>query len=156
MAEENVNTFTPIETQEAFEEALKERIDRAKNSVRNEFKDYETYKEKASAYDAKVQEYEGKISNLTASASEKDKKISDLKEKVAKYESDSVKTRLAAEYGLTPETVEFMTGKDETEWRAKAEKLAALTKKPYPHKSTKETVTPDSLARSLQKSMKGD
>lgn len=155
MAEE-VKEFTPIETQEAFDSAIKERIDRAKNSVREEFKDYEDFKTKASAYDDKVQEYEDKISKLNASAGEKDKKISDLQAKVAAYESDSVKTRLAAEYGLDPETIEFMTGKDEKEWRQKAEKLAAMTKRPYPHKSTKETVMPNSLARSLQKSMKGD
>lgn len=148
--------FTPIETQEAFEEVLKERIERAKNSVREEFKDYETYKTKASAYDAKVQEYEDKISTLTASASEKEKKISDLNAKVAKYESDSVKTRLAAEYGLAPEMTEFMTGLDEKEWRQKAEKLSALTKKPYQHKSTKQTVTQASLAKSLQSMLKGD
>lgn len=155
MADEN-KEFTPIETQEAFDAAIKDRIDRAKNAVREEFKDYEDFKTKASDYDATVQEYEKKLSDLNASANDKDKTISDLKEKVAKYESDSVKTRLAAEYGLTPETIEFMTGKDEKEWRQKAEKLAALTKKPYPHKSTKETVGVESLARSLQKSMKGD
>ena len=154
MAEEN--TFTPIETQEAFDAAIKERIERAKASVRDEFKDYEDFKTKASAYDEKVKEYEAKITALTGSASEKDSRISELQAKVATYESDSVKTRLAAEYGLDPETIEFMTGKDEKEWRQKAEKISALTKKPYPHRSTKENASAPSLAKSLQSMLKGD
>lgn len=149
--------FTPIETQEAFDAAIKDRIDRAKNSVREEFKDYEDFKTKASAYDSKVQEYEDRIKGLNESAGKKDEAIQELKAKVAKYESDSVKTRLANEYGLLPETIEFMHGSSEKEWRESAEKLAALTKKPYPRKDMKEPVSPVSLAKSLQKSlMKGE
>lgn len=153
----DTESFAPIETQEAFDAAIKDRIDRAKNSVREEFKDYEDFKSKASAYDSKVQEYEDRIKGLNESAGKKDEAIKDLRAKVAKYESDSVKTRLASEYGLVPETIEFMHGSSEKEWRESAEKLAALTRKPYPHKDTKETAAPASLAKSLQKSlMKGE
>lgn len=156
MAQET-KEFTPIETQEAFDTAIKDRIDRAKNSVRDEFKDYEDLKKKASDYDIKISEFEKKLTDLNRSTIEKDQTISDLQEKVARYEADSVKTRLAAEYGLAQETIEFMTGKDEKEWRAKAEKLSSFTRVPYPHKSTIENVTEESLAKSLQKSLlKGD
>lgn len=147
------DTFTPIETQEAFDEAIKDRIDRAKNSVREEFKDYEDYKTKASEFDTKVQEYEDKINTLNSSAQAKDKEISELKGKVAKYESDSVKTRVAKECGLAPEMIEFLHGDNEKEWRTSAEKLANLTRRPYPRKDTREIVEPESLAKSLQKTL---
>ena len=152
MAEET-KSFTPIETQEAFDTAIKDRIDRAKNSVREEYKDYEDFKSKASAYDSKVQEYEDKLTDLNKSVSEKSEAIKELKAKVAKYESDSVKTRLANEYGLLPETIEFMHGSGEKEWRESAEKLAALTKRQYPRKDTRESAAEPSLAALLQKSL---
>lgn len=145
MAEE----FTPIETQEAFDAAIKDRIDRAKNSVREEYRDYETFKAKAEEYDTKAAEFQ-------ASITAKDSEIKELKGKVARYETDSVKTALAAEYHLEPGLKEFLIGKDEKEWRESAEKLAAMTKPKYPVKDYTEPAGPDSLAKQLQRQLRGD
>lgn len=58
MAENTNNEFTPIETQEAFDEAIKDRLERARNSVRKEYENYETYKTKADEFDTKVSYYD--------------------------------------------------------------------------------------------------
>lgn len=138
MAEENKvpesgteTGFKPIETQEAFDEMIKGRIERAQNSIRKEFEGFEAYKAKAESYDAKMEE-------LNAALSAKETSIKELSEKVAAYESVSVKRDLAAEYHLAPGLVEFIKGADEKEWRESAEKLAKMTRIPDFKKDTSE------------------
>lgn len=132
--------FTPIETQEAFDEAIKERIDRAKNSVREEFKDYEAFKTKAENYDTKESEYK-------TSLSEKDKRIADLEAQVNQFKNSQTKAALTAEYHLDPSLAEFLTGETETDWRAAAEKLVAVTQRPDPEKTYTETTETPTLAK---------
>ena len=155
MAEEN-NSFTPIETQEEFNAAIKDRIDRVKNSVRDEFKDYEDFKAKAADYDKKTAEYETKISGFQKSISDKDTEIKSLKEKVAKYETDSVKTALVNEYHLDPDLKDFLIGDTEKDWRASAEKLASMTRRKYPEKNYSNSAGPCSLEKQLLRQLKGD
>lgn len=146
--------FKPIETQEAFDNAIKERIERAKESVRKEYEGFDAYKTKAEEFDSKVNGYESKIQKLNEALSGKDASISDLQKKVAKYEADSAKTRIAAEYGLPEDMFEFLTGKDEKEWRKQAEKLAARVKRPYPSRDHTEPTGNNSLAVQLQRQLK--
>lgn len=129
-----MSEFKPIETQEAFDEAIKERIERAKNSVRSEFSDYESLKVKAAEYDAK----KGEFAKLAA---EKDASIADLQKKLAAHETDSEKRKLAEKYSLPAGATKFLTGKDAAEWEASAKELAELAKphtQGYPNRNSAE------------------
>lgn len=84
---------------------------------RGKFADYDTIKEKASKVDSITQEYEGK---LTAAGTEKSELAQQLGE--AKLETDKVK--IVHEFKLSDELAEFVTGKDASEMRQRAEKLA--------------------------------
>lgn len=143
--------FEAITTQEALDAILKERLERAKSAVRKKYEGFEDYKKKAEEFDSKMSEYQTKIEGLEASNA-------DLKNKLTKYESDSVKTRLVDEYSLPKGMEEFLTGENEKAWRKQAEKLAAVTKRSYPKKSHSDPEADGKNAdlRRLFKEIRGD
>ena len=121
MAEE----FTPIETQEQFDAAIKDRMDRIT-------KKYEGYTSPADLNKIKA-EYDRQITDLTNDAAEKakkyadyDKQIADRDAKIKSYETASVKTRIAHETGLPYELASRLSGETEDDIRKDAESLKSV------------------------------
>lgn len=118
-------SFTPIETQEAFDEAIKERLKRAEESVRKEYEGFLSQKEVEEKYSGYIHEdeikkkYEGYLS-----PEEVAKKDAQIKA----YETDSVKTRVALAAGLPYDMVHRVQGDDEASMKEDAEKLAGYLK----------------------------
>lgn len=124
-----MSDFTKIETQEALDAIIKERLNRAEEKWQKQYEGY------TSADDvAKLKaEYEKQLSSLNASYAEKDKAYADfdkikaeLEAKVATYETNSVKMRVAHETGLPYEMVERLKGSNEEEIKKDAESLVKL------------------------------
>lgn len=108
--------FTPIETQEAFDAAIKERLERQKKSVTAEVtKQYEGY---VSPEDAKKQA--DQIAQLT-------KQVSDLTAKNTAFEQSALKAKIAHEKGLPFELADRLTGTTEDELRKDADMLSQFT-----------------------------
>lgn len=97
--------FTPITTQEEFDAALAKRIERE----RAKFADYDQLKEAASTHQGIVDDLSNQITTLKAQN--------------AKYESDSVKTRIAHEMGLPYEFASRLKGDTEEDIRKDAETM---------------------------------
>lgn len=118
--------FEPIETQEAFDAAIKSRIERNTKSVTDEVtKKYEEY---ISPEDASKQtaELNKQIKDLTAKLGERDSSIADLTAKNKAYETASVKTRIAREYNIPYELADRLSGETEDDIKKDAEKLSAF------------------------------
>ena len=118
--------FEPIETQEAFDAAIKSRIDRNTKSVTDEVtKKYEGY---ISPEDVSKQtaELNKQIKDLTAKLGERDSSIADLTAKNKAYETASVKTRVAREYNIPYELADRLSGDTEDDIKKDAEKLSAF------------------------------
>ena len=118
--------FEPIETQEAFDAAIKSRIERNTKSVTDEVtKKYEGY---ISPEDASKQtaELNKQIKDLTAKLGERDSSIADLTAKNKAYETASVKTRIAREYNIPYELADRLSGDTEDDIKKDAEKLSAF------------------------------
>lgn len=113
--------FTPItiNTQEEYDNLVKERIDRAKKSEAAKFEGYDDYKAKAEKYDTDIKAKEDEITS-------KDNIIADLNAKVAQYESDSVKAKVLNEFGLSQDLKERIFGEDEDALRADAQRLQQI------------------------------
>ena len=113
--------FTPItiNTQEEYDNLVKERIDRAKKSEREKFAGYDDYKAKAEKYDTDIKAKEDEI---TA----KENTIAELNAKVAKYESDSVKAKVLKEFGLSQDLSKWITGDNEEAMRVNAQELQQI------------------------------
>lgn len=115
--------FEPIETQEQLDKVIGERLKQNREKVENELK------EKYGDYDALKStnaEHEKTISELKDSLKEKEGKITELNGKVHKYETDSVKTRVAQEAGLPAGMAARLTGETEEELKKDAESLSKL------------------------------
>ncbi len=124
-----MSDFKPIETQEALDEILKERLNRQEEKLK---KQYEGYISSDGVAELKAK-YEKKISDLDASYAKKaetyanyDKEKAELESKIATYESNSVKMRVAHETGLPFEMVDRLKGTNEEEIKKDAESLVGL------------------------------
>jgi hypothetical protein len=114
--------FTPIETQEAFDAAIKDRIERAKKSAAADAaKQYEGWIKPEDA-----QKSADQIAALT-------KQVAELTAKNQAAELSALRTRIAHETGLPFELADRLHGEDEKALRADAEALGKLTAaKPAP------------------------
>lgn len=124
-----MSDFTKIETQDQLDAIIKERLDRAEEKYR---KQYENYTSKEDVDKLKAS-YEKQLSDLNASYVEKDKAYADfdktkaeLEAKIATYETNSVKMRVAHETGLPYEMIDRLKGSNEEEIKKDAESLVKL------------------------------
>lgn len=103
--------FEPITTQEAFDAAVQTLLEQNTQSVTNEItKKYEGWAEPE------------KITELNNT-------VSELKAKNQAYENSALKLKIAHETGIPYELAEKLSGSNEKEIRADAEKLAEFTVK---------------------------
>lgn len=115
--------FKPIETEEAFEEAVKERLKTERDTIKKSYEGYlspadvaEKYKEYLSPEDvaAKYEKY------LSPEDTAK------LNAKIKGYETDTLKAKVAHEMGLSYDAVRFLSGEDEAGIKQSAESLKGL------------------------------
>ena len=98
--------FTPITTQEAFDEAIAGRLERE----RKKYADYDELKKKVSEHESVVNGYESKINELNA--------------QLKNHATAAVKMRLGYEKGLPMELINRINGETEEEIAADVEALA--------------------------------
>lgn len=115
--------FKTIETQEELNAIIGERLKRSETKHAEETadlrKEIETLKADKDALSKKMQEESTKYA-------EYDKNLTELQGKVKKYETDSVKTRIAKEVGIPAELFDRLRGETEEELKKDAESLKAL------------------------------
>lgn len=120
--------FEPITTQEAFDSAIKARLERNTKTVTDEIsKKYEGY---VSPDELKKQlkERDDKITTLSGDIAAKDAKLADLTAKSKKMEISGLKTKIAHEKGIPFELAERLSGETAEEITADADALAKFAK----------------------------
>ena len=120
--------FKPIETQEQFDAMIKGRLEQAERSFKEKYGNSDELR-------SQLETSAGQLAELTKQLEEANKKIESskteidgLNAKVLKYETDSVKTRVAHEEGLPFEMAGRLTGDNEEAIRADAKSLAKMIK----------------------------
>lgn len=117
--------FKPItiNTQEEMDNLFKERLSREKAKYEGFMspKDVEGLK---AGYDKQIADLNKAMTAEKTKYADYDAQIRERDEKIAKYESDSAKTRIAIAAGLDPKYASRLVGKDEKEWEADAKALA--------------------------------
>jgi len=104
-------SFEPITTQEEFDSAISERLKREREKVKSEFADYNDLKTKVADYEKQFADFNKQLEAL----GEKDKEIEAQKATIQKFETDSIKTRLAHEAGLPYGSTKYISGNTEDE-----------------------------------------
>lgn len=141
-------SFEPINTQEEFEKRLTERLEQKGRSVARQFENYTSPEDLEKIKD----DYQKQIDGLNQKYSDFDKKEKEYQSKIAKYESDSVKTRIAREMGIPDELVDRLKGSNEDELREDAKLLSAFSKQVAPLASTEQN--PDGQDEVYKKMLK--
>lgn len=137
--------FKTINTQEEFDNAIKDRLNRAENKIRDEYKTWispEDQKKAADAYKAEVETLKQAHAKELEKYAGYDQKISDYESKIHGFEVSALKMRIAQEKKLPPESVEFLQGEDEQSITESAERLAGLTAHNFGY--TRNTEKPES------------
>lgn len=155
-------SFTAIETQEQLDQIIGERLKREREKLEKEYAAYISPEN----LDAKLKEYKDKEDMLNKSIQEMQDKLStyatDIDEKEArlkKYETSSVKMRIAKEVGLPFDAADFLSGDDEQTIKDNAEVLKALIEKPQmslPLAETENPPTGDEALRNTLRNLKGE
>ena len=123
MAEEKM--FTQEEVNKLVGQARLE----GKDAGRKEYEGWispEDLAKRQEEFSAKVEELNGQITTLTDEQTSLKTQLTEKDDTIAKYEIDSVKTRVAREYGLSYEAIGFLQGEDEAAIKASAESLKSL------------------------------
>ena len=114
--------FTVIETQEQLDAIVGERVSRAKDSARKEFEGWISPEDMAK----QTEDLNSMIKALTDEKTALETQLTEKNGQIAKYETDSVKTKIAREFGLSYEAIGFLQGEDEDTIRKSAESLKSL------------------------------
>lgn len=152
-----MSDFKVIETQEQLDAVLGERLKRERETIKKEYEGFLSPEDAAKKYagylspDDEKAKYKGYIS--PEEVAKKDAQIKG-------YETDSVKTRIAHEMGLSYDAVGFLRGEDEEAIRKSAESLKSLvgSTNTAPLASTESSVVgaEDAALKNTLKGLKGE
>ena len=121
--------FTPINTQEEFDEAIKARLAREKETVSKQYESqikelntkYEALSSEKTAFETTVNENAETIKGL-------EEKLKEAEGKVKTFELDQLKQKAALDAGVPIEFKNRLTGETEEEIKEDAKSLAELFK----------------------------
>ncbi len=148
-----MSEFKVIETQEQFDAALSDRLKRERETVKKEYAEYLSPEDEAKKYAGYLSPNEVKDKYKDHLSPEE---AAILNAKIKGYETDSAKTRIAHEVGLSYEAIGFLRGEDEESIRKSAESLKGLigATNVAPLASTESTIA-NSQEVALRNTLKG-
>lgn len=121
--------FKVIETQEDFDKAIKDRLDRKEKEVAEKYKEFMP-PEKVSAmkaeYEKRLGEAQKTVQDATAKLSDHDKIVSELTQRATDAEGKLMKNRIAHEKGIPLELASRLIGNTEEELTKDAEAMSAF------------------------------
>ena len=123
-----MSEFKPITTQEEFDAAIKGRLSREKEK----YGDYDQLKSRVAELEKENVGLKSTIETTNQSKADADKQLEDLQNQIAGYETASLRTRVALQYGLPYDLADRLQGTDEDSFKADAERLAGYIKKSQP------------------------
>lgn len=123
-----MSEFKPITTQEEFDAAIKGRLSREKEK----YGDYDQLKSRVAELEEENVGLKSTIEATNQSKVDADKQLEELQSQIAGYETASLRTRVALQYGLPYDLADRLQGTDEDSFKADAERLAGYIKKSQP------------------------
>lgn len=123
--------FVPIETQEQFDEMVKDRVERAKSAgakdARKEFetqlKDLEQLKESVTAKETEIGTLKAKITDLEAEKKTSGESYQSMQKELSAVKLSALKQRIAIDAGIPLEMADRLNGEDEESIKEDAEKV---------------------------------
>ena len=126
-----MSEFTPIETQEDFDKAIKARLAQKDREVAERYKDYLS-PEKADAmkadYEKQIEEAQKSLREVQDKVKNYDSTVSELTKRAEVAETSLLKNKVANEYKLPLELAGRLIGTTEEELKKDAESLSGILK----------------------------
>lgn len=130
-----MSEFKPITTQEEFDAAIKERLSREKAK----YSDYDQLKSRVEELEKENVDLKSTIEATNQSKADADKQLEEMQNQISNYETASLRTRVALQYGLPYDLADRLQGTDEDSFKADAERLAGFMKRAQPVAPVRET-----------------
>lgn len=135
-----MSEFKVIETQEEFDAAIKDRIDRLNKKHEGEVAEYVAYKtkneeltkqieelnQKFSGFDEKAKAYNDEITALKSKNDELSGLLSEKDKTIHEYELDKTRLNIAAEFNIPSNALNFLQGDTEDAIRESAKQLKSV------------------------------
>ena len=131
--------FKAITTQEEFDRAIQERLNRQKESIEKQYADYAEIKTKNTELETEIGALKTTLSETKTKTEGYDKDIADLNAKIAGYETANMRTRIALQHGIPYDLAGRLVGEDEKSITEDAKKLAELVRPKEPVPPLKDT-----------------
>lgn len=119
-----MSDFKPITTQEEFDAAIKARLSREKEK----YGDYDQLKSRVTELEEENVGLKSTIEATNQSKADSDKQLEEMQKQIAGYETASLRTRVALQYGLPYDLADRLQGTDEDSFKADAERLVSFVK----------------------------
>lgn len=132
-------TFKAIETQEDFDKAVSERINREKDTLNKKYSDYDELKKQVSTLTSENTSLQSTIRTNKEKYDGYDKNIEELNSKIKDYETANLRTKVALDNGLPYDLANRLVGETEEDLKIDAERLAGFVKHEEPVVPLKET-----------------
>lgn len=130
-----MSEFKPITTQEEFDNAIKARLSREKEK----YGDYDQLKSRVAELEEENAGLKSTIEANRQSKADADKQLEVLQNQISGYETASLRTRIALQYGLPYDLADRLQGTDEESFKADAERLAGFMKRAQPVAPVRDT-----------------
>ena len=121
--------FKEIKTQEEFDAAIKDRLERAERKIREEFKGWtspEDLKKLADTHKSEIDSINQAHSKELEKYAGYDEKFTQQQSRIHELEVSGLKTKIANDKKLPFEAIEFLQGDDEKSIEESAERLSRL------------------------------
>lgn len=118
--------FKAITTQEEFDRAIQDRLNRQKESIEKQYADYAEIKARNTVLETEVGTLKATLSESNEKVGNYDKDLAALNAKIAGYETANMRTRIALQHGIPYDLASRLVGEDEASITADAKKLAEL------------------------------
>lgn len=120
--------FEAITTQEEFDKAIKERLNRERATIEKKYEDYENLKAKVSGYEDEKRKWSDDLQKKSDEVTNLTGELTSAKTELAKVKKEKMQTSIAYEYGLPAQMSARLTGETEEDLRKDAEILQKLFK----------------------------
>lgn len=154
MSENNQEGFKPIETQEELDNIIKDRLKRERETTQKRYEGWVSPEDHQKA----ITDANKAFDDYKKAHESDEQTIADLTAKTKKYETASLKSRIAHEVGLSYEWIDRINGEDEKSIREDAEsikKLVGSGSTPLPTKNPEAGESYDSGKNALKSVLNG-
>ncbi|WP_348920131.1 capsid assembly scaffolding protein Gp46 family protein [Enterococcus rotai] len=134
-----MSEFKEIKTQEEFNEAIKDRLERQKETIEKQYADYDQLKTRNAELETEVTGLQAAIEETGQATKVHEQTVAELNAKLADHETASLRTKIALQHGLPIDLADRIVGNDEASIKADAERLAAFVKPKDPIAPLKNT-----------------